>query len=115
MTDAESEEHGVILQMDGNLHAGEGLIKDDPNPQNTNGKLFVEFLQQNASLTVVNSLSICEGLITRQRVLETRTEKAVLDFFVVNSKLSPFLKKMIIDEKDSSVLVILLNIRKIKE
>ena len=35
---AASEEQGVIIQMDGNLHAGEKLIKDDPNPQNTKHK-----------------------------------------------------------------------------
>ena len=59
VTDAESEEQGVILQMDGNLHAGEGLIKDDPNPQNTNGKLFVEFLQRKC---VTNSSKFIEHL-----------------------------------------------------
>ena len=96
---AELEDQGLIIQMDGNLHAGEGLVKDDPNPQNQNGRLFVQFLQRNPSLTVVNALSICKGLITRQRILESRTEKAVLDFFLVNDKLSPFLKSMIVDEK----------------
>ena len=35
---AASEEQGVIIQMDGNLHACEKLIKDDPNPQNTKHK-----------------------------------------------------------------------------
>ena len=99
VSEAESLEQGIIIQMDGNLHAGNELIKDDPNPQNVNGKLFMQFLQRNPSLTVVNSLNICEGLITRQRKLETRTERAVLDFFIVNEKLRPFLKKMIIDEK----------------
>ena len=78
---AESEHHGVIIQIDGNLHAGDKLLKDDPNPQNQNGKLFMDFLKRNCTLSVVNSMDICEGLITRQRSLETRTEKAVLDFF----------------------------------
>ena len=96
---AESEHHGVIIQIDGNLHAGDKLLKDDPNPQNQNGKLFMDFLKRNCTLSVVNSMDICEGLITRQRSLETRTEKAVLDFFIVNEKLNPYLKKMIIDEK----------------
>ena len=40
---AEAEEQGIIIQMDGNLHAGEKLIKNDPHPQNHNGKLFMEF------------------------------------------------------------------------
>jgi hypothetical protein len=35
---------GFILQMDGNCHLGDQIIKNDPNVQNTNGKLFCEFL-----------------------------------------------------------------------
>jgi hypothetical protein len=85
--------------MDGNLHAGKELIKDDPNPQNTNGKLFMNFLKRNTTLTVVNAMNICEEVITRQRKLEIKTERAVLDFFLLNKKLVPFVKKMVINEK----------------
>ena len=91
---AELEGLGLIIQMDGNLHAGPELIKNDPNPQNNNGKLYMEFLIRNPNLIVANSLSNCQGLITRQRKLENRTEKAILDFFVMNEKLRPFLSKM---------------------
>ena len=52
-------------------------MKNDPNPQIRNGK---QFLQQNPTLTVVNSLSICDGVITRKREVEKRIEQAVLDF-----------------------------------
>ena len=99
VTAAENEEQGVVIQMDGNLHAGKNFIRNDPNSQNANGKLFMQFLQRNPTLTVVNSLSICEGTITRKREVQNKTESAVLDFFIVNDKLSPFLKRMIIDEK----------------
>ena len=80
MNDAEFEEEGLILQMDGNLHAGPNLIKHDPNKQNQNGKIFLEFLERNPQLTVVNTLNVCEGLITRSRKVEEKNEKAVLDF-----------------------------------
>ena len=99
INEAELEGHGVIVQMDGNLHAGSDLLKDDPNPQNRNGKMFMEFLQRNKSLTVVNTLSICQGLITRRRKVENRIEEAVLDFSIINEKLRPFIKKVIIDEE----------------
>ena len=95
---AEINQQGFILQMDGNLHGGPEIIKGDPNTQNRNGKLFQEFLERNKSLTVANNLDICEGLITRCRVLENRTERAVLDLLVVNEILLPFLSKMLIDE-----------------
>ena len=96
---AELEDQGFILQMDGNLHAGPNLIKNDPNPQNKNGKMFMEFLERNPCLIVVNTLSICDGIITRKRELDFRTEEAVLDFFIINEKMRPFLSKMLIDER----------------
>ena len=100
---ADVNEEGLILQMDGNLHAGPDLLKYDPNQQNKNGKMFLEFLERNPSLTVVNSLDICKGLITRSRDVKhgsgVKTEKAVLDFFCVNERMLPFISKMFIDEE----------------
>ena len=90
---------GFILQFDGNLWAGPEIIPGDPRPQNQNGKLFEEFLQRNPNLTVVNSLPICEGLITRIRQKEGKVEKSVLDFFVVCSRVLPYITKMVIDEE----------------
>ena len=78
---------------DGNLHGGENIVKGDPNPQNKNGKLFVEFLARNKLLIVINSLNDCEGVITRRRKLENRTEEVIFD-----DKMRPFFKKMDIDE-----------------
>ena len=66
---------GFILQMDGNCHLGPNYIKGDVNVQNANGKLFAEFLERNPHLTLVNSLPICEGIITRMR----KTTKGSLD------------------------------------
>ena len=37
---AEFEGQGLIIQMDGNLHAGPKIVPKDPNPQNQNCKLF---------------------------------------------------------------------------
>ena len=34
---------GLIIQMDGNLWAGKGIIKGDPRKQNQNGKYFENF------------------------------------------------------------------------
>ena len=64
---ANFEEYGFILQMDGNLWAGPHIIPGDPNPRNKNGELFNQFLKRHPHLTVVNSLDICHGLITRRR------------------------------------------------
>ena len=100
--------------MDGNLHAGPDLIEKDHNKQNQNGKIFMDFLRRNPQLTVINTLDICEGLITRSRTVEDRIEQAVLDFYVVNEKILPYVKKMIVDENKEFGLINLAQIRKKK-
>ena len=102
--DADSLGLGFILQMDGNLWAGADLIPGDPNPRNNNGQLFKEFLSNYPNLTLVNSLSICQGLITRKRVTVIKTEQSVLDFFLVCSRVLPYLVKMQIDEDRNHTL-----------
>ena len=96
---AELQDHGFLLQMDGNLHGGPSLVNDDPNVQNTNGKFFEHFLERNPFLTVANNLNICQGKITRIRKLQDKTEIAILDFLIMNDKLRPFLSKFVIDEE----------------
>ena len=91
--------------MDGNLHAGSNILKNDPNIQNQNGKLFGQFLDRNPNLIVVNTLEICEGIITRKRELEKRTEQAILDFYIINEKMRPFVTKMKVDEDKEFSLI----------
>ena len=67
--EARNSGSGLVIQFDGNLWAGKEIIPNDPRPQNRNGKLFQQFLTRHSHLTVVNSLSVCEGLITRSRFL----------------------------------------------
>ena len=103
---------GLILQFDGNLWAGEGIIPNDPRPQNRNGKLFQQFLELNPHLTVVNSLSLCEGLITRSRFREGRLEESVLDFFVVCHLVLPHVTRMVVDEERKHILTNFQNVKK---
>ena len=83
---------------------GEALVPGDPRSQNKNGKLFQEFLERNPNLSIVNALSLCEGLITRKRLREGQIEGSVLDFFIVCSKVLPFVKRMVIDENKDFIL-----------
>ena len=95
---------GFILQMDGNCHLGPNYIKGDVNVQNANGKLFAEFLERNPHLTLVNSLPICEGIITRMRKTTKGMETSVLDVFVVCDKILPHTTRMVINEKREHTL-----------
>ena len=112
VNNAELEGEGVIIQFDGNLHAGSELIKGDPNKQNQNGRLFCELLSRNPHLSAVNALDICEGIITRKRKIENKTEEAVLDFFIINDKMRPFIKKMVVDEQKEFTLINLAQVKK---
>ena len=52
----------------------------------------------------MNSLPICEGLITRHRIQSGKEEKSVLDFFIVCTRVLPYVTKMVIDEKRKYIL-----------
>ena len=95
---------GLVIQFDGNLWAGKKIIPNDPRIQNRNGRLFEQFLTRNKHLTVVNSLEICEGLITRRRFRNGSLEESILDFFIVCDQVLPHVTKMVIDEKKKHVL-----------
>ena len=69
-----------------------------------NGKLFANFLERNPALIVVNNLNLCKGLITRRRKTINKTEESVLDFFIVNSVMLPFIEEMAVDEPDEYTL-----------
>ena len=96
---AMEEDRAIILQMDGNLWAGPEVIKEDPHQCNQNGQLFKDFLCMFPQLCVVNSLDLCQGLITRRRTTIRKCEESILDFFVVCEKMLPFIERMIVDEE----------------
>ena len=99
VTEADSLDLGLVIEIDSNCWAGKNLIPNDPNIQNSNGKLLEIFLHRNKSLHLVNSMPLCKGLITRKRQTNTKTEKAVLDLFMVCSKMLPRVLQMDVDEQ----------------
>ena len=109
---ARRSESGFILHFDGNLWAGEHIIPGDPRPQNRNGKMFQEFLHRNPQLTVVNSLPLCEGKVTRSRICNGKVEESILDFFVVCNCVLPHVTRMVIDEDKKHILTNYEQVRK---
>ena len=95
---------GFILQMDSNSHLGKEIIKEDVNEQNANGRLFASFLERMPQLTLINSLPLCEGIITRMRKTIRGVEMSILDVFVTCDKILPYIKKMKIDERRENTL-----------
>ena len=85
---------GFLLQGDLNATLGPNIIKGDPNPQTGNGKLFECFLKT-YNITVVNSLSLCKGSITRQRRFVNKpSEQSIIDFYAVCPRVLNYVKQM---------------------
>ena len=103
---------GFILQMDSNSHLGQDIIDNDPNPQNSNGKLFCQFLERLPHLTLINTMQLCDGLITRMRKTTNGVEKSILDVFITCHRILPYISKMTIDENRQLALT---NYSKIKK
>ena len=77
--------------MDINAHLGTDAIKGDVNEQNVNGKYFVQFLERMPSHTLINSLPLCEGKITRMRKTTKGVEQSILDVYVTCDKILHYL------------------------
>ena len=75
------------------------LFKVIQKNKNKNGKYLESFLLKNSHLTVVNSLNICDGNITRVRNTTERREESILDFFIVCDQILPLVNKVKIDSK----------------
>ena len=103
--DADLNNAGVIIQMDSNAWLGDSVIKGDPNSQNKNGELLMEFINRNQNMNIINGSNICNGTITRQRKTKLKTEESILDLFIVCDKLKPYVSEMIIDEERRHPLV----------
>ena len=75
------------------------LITNDPHIQNKNGKLLRDFLMRNPDLHLLNSKSLCQGLITRSRIANGKTENSVIDFVIVCENVLPYVHEFLIDEQ----------------
>ena len=93
----------LVIELDANAKLGKEHIKNDPNDTTENGKLLLDILGRH-NLTVVNTMDICDGTITRERRTKTRIEKSVLDYIIVCSRMKEYARRMVIDEKRIHVL-----------
>ena len=96
--DADNNDKAIIIQMDGNLHAGNEIIPGDPNVCNGNGKLLKKFIEEFSHLTIINATNLCDKVITRKRVANGKVEEAALDFFITCKKILPIIDKMEVDD-----------------
>jgi hypothetical protein len=99
--EASREEKMLVIQIDSNSWLGDNIIPGDPNIRsNSNGRIFQSFLQRNPNITLVNAMSICEGIITRQRITDLLNEKYAIDVFLVCERTLPFVRKFVFFKKN---------------
>ena len=93
----------VVIELDANAKLGSEHNEDDPHNVTENGKLLLDIAQRQ-NLSIVNTMDVCEGVITRERITKNRVERSVLDYVIVCQRMKDFVKKMVIDEDRIHVL-----------
>ena len=93
----------VMIEMDANAKVGKDVIKDDPNKMTGNGKLLMDMLKRQ-NLTILNSFDICSGTITRERKVENKIEKSVIDYIVVCENMLNYILEVSVDDARTDVL-----------
>ena len=69
-------------------------------PTFRHSQLFYQFLKKYPHLHVINGTELCEGIITRKRIANNKTEEAVLDFFVCCEKILPLVTRMVVNDHE---------------
>ena len=63
----------IIIEMDANAKVGNNVIKGDPHTITKNGKLLLDLTSRQA-LHIANAEDECNGVITRERNVDKKTE-----------------------------------------
>ena len=75
---AKDDDCFILIEMDANAKVGDKVIKNDPHLMSNNGKIMMDIMDRQ-NLVIANALESCKGMITREKVFETKTEKSVID------------------------------------
>ena len=100
---AKDEKCLVVFQTDANAKIGKEYVKNDPNNTSANGKIVLNLCKRQ-NLTILNTLDICKGVITRERATVNTVERSVIDYIIVCEDMQHFLEEMKIDEDRTHVL-----------
>ena len=104
ISNAQNSNKSVFLAMDANCKLGSEYIPKDPHKMSKNGEILGEIVDRNA-LIVVNGLSRCEGVITRERnTIDGRKEKSAIDLVIISDDLEKDVLSLKIDETRNDVL-----------
>ena len=100
---AKENECMVVIELDANAKVGKNTIRDDPNHISGNGKIMMDIIERQ-KLVIANSEEMCKGLITREREVEKKVERSIIDYILMCEKMQRFLIEMTIDDERIHVL-----------
>ena len=95
--DAKDNECLVAIQIDANAKVGKDKIRNDPNTVSANGKILLDICERQ-NLTILNTMDLCKGVITRERVTVNNIERSVIDYVIVCEAMKNYVEEMKIDE-----------------
>ena len=93
----------ILIELDANAKLGNEVIKNDPHKISNNGKLLMDIITRQ-NLVIANSLDICKGTITRERIFDNKTERSVIDYILICQELAKDILEVTIDEERVHVL-----------
>ena len=103
ITNAKDDDCMIIIQLDANAKIGNKHVKNDPNDETPNGRILIDIVERQ-NMTIANTMELCKGVITRERITATKTERSVLDYIIICEGMKKFLEEMMIDEDRVHVL-----------
>jgi hypothetical protein len=97
VTKAKDNNALAVIEMDANAKVGKDVLRGDPHNMTGNEKLILEMLE-GQNLTILNSLGICRGCITRERKFENKMERSIIDYIVVCENMLEYVLEISIDD-----------------
>ena len=95
--DAKEEGCLIIVQLDANAKVGPEIVTGDPNPVSENGKILLDLVKRQG-LYIANSDPRCKGTITWEKTSNNKTERSVIDYFLLCDTMKAFMEEMTVDD-----------------
>ena len=73
--------------LEANAKVGKSVIKEDQHNISSNGKIMLDLVERH-DLMIINSMNICEGVVTRERKFDDRVERSSIDYIITCEDLS---------------------------
>ena len=91
------------IQLDANAKIGMENLNNDPNNISANGKILIDVVERQ-KLVIANTLEVCKGVVTRERITKNTVERSVIDYVILCERMEEYLEEIMIDDDRTHVL-----------